>query len=122
MNGGYALNTGKFIKHKRLLLGYTQEELARKIGITKGTLSKWESGFIKNMKLDKLELLAAALEISPLELINTSSAPVVAQGDKEDIISALAGTEVMFDGMEYPITPEKRRYIAKIIKSILEEE
>ena len=109
MKGDGALNTGKFIKHKRLLLGYTQEELARKIGITK-------------MKRDKLELLAAALEISPLELISTTSAPVVAQGDKEDIISALAGTEVMFDGMEYPITPEKRRYIAKIIKSILEEE
>lgn len=122
MNGGYALNTGKFIKHKRLLLGYTQEELARKIGVTKSTLCKWESGFIKNMKRDKLEQLAAALEISPLELISTTSAPVVAQGDKEDIISALAGTEVMFDGMEYPITPEKRRYIAKIIKSILEEE
>ena len=111
------MNTGKFIKHKRLLLGYTQEELARKIGVTKSTLCKWESGFIKNMKRDKLELLAAALEI-----ISTSSAPVVAQGDKEDIISALAGTEVMFDGMEYPITPEKRRYITKIIKSILEEE
>lgn len=122
MNGGYALNTGKFIKHKRLLLGYTQDELAQKIGVTKSTLSKWESGFIKNMKRDKLELLAAALEISPLELISTTSTPVVAQGDKEDIISALSGTEVMFDGMEYPITPEKRRYIAKIIKSILEEE
>mgnify|MGYP000041541760 FL=1 len=122
MKGDGALNTGKFIKHKRLLLGYTQEELARKIGITKSTLSKWESGFIKNMKRDKLELLAAALEISPLELISTTSAPVVAQGDKEDIISALAGTEVMFDGMEYPITPEKRRYIAKIIKAVLEEE
>ena len=116
------MNTGKFIKHKRLLLGYTQDELAQKIGVTKSTLSKWESGFIKNMKRDKLELLAAALEISPLELISTTSTPVVAQGDKEDIISALSGTEVMFDGMEYPITPEKRRYIVKIIKSILEEE
>ena len=41
------------LKARRESLGLSQEEVARKIHVTKGTVSKWEKGDIKNMKSDK---------------------------------------------------------------------
>ena len=47
------------IKAIRLELGFTQEELARKLGLTLSTVSKWEQGLfspsrLAREKLDKL--------------------------------------------------------------------
>lgn len=57
------------IHKRRLELGLTLEDVGRKVGVSKGTVKKWESGMIDNMKRDKIALLADVLEISPLELI-----------------------------------------------------
>lgn len=35
------------IKAIRVILGLTQENLARKIGVTCGTVNRWESGNVK---------------------------------------------------------------------------
>lgn len=38
------IKTGNFIQHTRKELGYTQRELADKIGVSDKTVSKWETG------------------------------------------------------------------------------
>lgn len=43
----------------------TLEEVGKKVGVGKSTVRKWESGDIKNMRRDKIALLAAALGVSP---------------------------------------------------------
>jgi len=57
------------IYNRRKELGMTIEELANAIGVNKGTVSRWESGEIDNMRRDKITLLARALNISPLAIM-----------------------------------------------------
>lgn len=63
-------NLGSFLKQKRKEKGLTLVQLGEKIGVTNGTISKWERGHIKNMKRDKIEVLCNVLDIPPLVLIN----------------------------------------------------
>lgn len=53
------------IKSRREELGLTMKELAVKVGVSEGTISRWESGEISNMRRDKIVALANALRISP---------------------------------------------------------
>ena len=53
------------ISKKRNELGLTMKELADKVGVNEGTISRWESGEIANMRRDKILSLANALKLSP---------------------------------------------------------
>lgn len=53
------------IKIKRNELGLTLDDVAHEIGVSAGTISRWESGDIKNMRRDKIGKLARLLNISP---------------------------------------------------------
>ena len=55
---------------RRLELGLTQKEVADRCGVTEATVSRWESGDIKNMRRDKIAMLARALDISPAVLMD----------------------------------------------------
>lgn len=59
----------KRIKNRRSELMLSYQDLADKTGLNKSTLQRYETGTIKNMPLDKLEVLANALEISPAYLM-----------------------------------------------------
>lgn len=52
------------IRNRRLELDLTMKQLAEKIGVSEGTISRWESGDIANMKRDKIRDLAKALNLS----------------------------------------------------------
>ena len=54
------------LKQRRLELNMTLEEVGTIVGVTKTTVRKWETGDIENMKRDKIQLLARALQVSPL--------------------------------------------------------
>lgn len=56
------------IKQRRIELGMTMKELADKVGVSEGTVSRWESGNISNMRRDKVALLSQVLGI-PAEVI-----------------------------------------------------
>ena len=58
------------ISARRQELGLTLEDIAQHVGVSKSTVTKWESGYIKNMKRDKMSLLAEILKISPIALLN----------------------------------------------------
>ena len=57
------------IAERRKELGLTLDELGKKTGVSKSTVKKWESGYIKNMRRDKIVLLAKALQVSPMDIL-----------------------------------------------------
>jgi transcriptional regulator with XRE-family HTH domain len=61
--------TKDYIRNRRKNLNMTMKELAKKVGVSEGTISRWESGDISNMKRDKIKALADALEVSPSEMM-----------------------------------------------------
>ncbi len=63
------------IYKRRKELNLTLEEIARVIGVSKSTVKKWEAGYIKNMRRDKIVKLATALNVSPIEILNIDSSP-----------------------------------------------
>ena len=50
------------LKKRRLELGMTLKNVADIVGVTESTVRKWEVGIIANMKINKLEKLANALQ------------------------------------------------------------
>lgn len=59
------MTIGQLIKQSRKEKGITQNELAKRIGVSAGAISRWESGDIENMRRDRIEKLADALGIDP---------------------------------------------------------
>lgn len=57
------------IEKRRKELSLTLKQIGDYVGVSKSTVKKWESGFIDNMKRDKIALLAEVLKVSPLEII-----------------------------------------------------
>lgn len=59
---------GKNIKKARSEKGYTQEQLAQKLSVTRNTISNYETGH-SNPDIEMLQMLAEALETDPNTLI-----------------------------------------------------
>lgn len=64
------MTVGDFIKKRRTELGLTLEEIGEAVGVQKSTVKKWETGFISNMKRDRISQLACILRVSPVVFIN----------------------------------------------------
>ena len=54
---------GMRIKRRRLELGWNQETLAGKANCTKGAVSQWETGDVKNLQARRLIKVADALDV-----------------------------------------------------------
>ena len=57
-------NTGARIKDRRIALEMTLAELGDKVGVQASTVRKWETGYIKDMRSDKIKKLAVALGVT----------------------------------------------------------
>lgn len=57
------------IKQRREDLGLSFQDLAQKTNMSRSTLQRYETGSIRNMPVDKLEIIARALNISPAYLM-----------------------------------------------------
>ena len=76
------MKVNELIANRRKELGLTLDEVADKVGVSKSTVKKWESGYIKNMRRDNMALLAAALHISPLDLLGPDEDPKTADDSR----------------------------------------
>lgn len=56
---------GRRLRKLRLEQELTLEDISKKVGVTKATINKYESGIVKNIKRDTIEKLAEALCTSP---------------------------------------------------------
>lgn len=80
------------LKKRRRQLGMTIEDVARLAGVSSATVSRWETGDIENMRLDKIALLAKALQVTPSYImgwgeINTGVTPF--KLDKSKLVKRL---------------------------------
>lgn len=57
------------IKARRIALGMTTDDVAKLVGVSNATISRWETGAIANQRRDKIQLLADALRTTPAELM-----------------------------------------------------
>ena len=69
------------IKSRRKYLNLTMKEVADKLGVSEGTISRYESGDIQNMGIDKIAALAKVLRCSPGYLMGWEEDP---EGQPED--------------------------------------
>lgn len=53
------------LRDRRKELGLTMLEIAKSVGVSEATISRWESGDIANMRRDKIVKLANALRVTP---------------------------------------------------------
>lgn len=64
------MKANEVMKTRRKELGYTMKEVAERVGVSEATVSRWESGDIKNMRRDRIAALARVLEIPPAVLMD----------------------------------------------------
>ena len=66
------MDIGKRIYNRRIELGLSMGQLGNKVGVSKSTISRWETGKVENMRAEQISKLAIALMVSPLYLIGMS--------------------------------------------------
>lgn len=76
------MNIGEVIRNRRKSIGLTQLDVAKAVGVTAATVSRWETGDINNMSRAKIAALASVLQTSPLVLLEmdrqrTGSVPLL---------------------------------------------
>lgn len=57
------------LRKRRKELGLTMLEVAKAVGVSEATVSRYESGDIKNMRRDRIEKYASVLKVSPALII-----------------------------------------------------
>lgn len=70
----------EIIKTRRLELGLTLKDVAKALGVSEGTVSRYESGDIQNMGIDKIASLADVLRCSPGYLMGWTDDPSMSNG------------------------------------------
>ena len=63
------------IYNRRMELGLTMKQVADAVGVSEGTISRWESGDIANMRRDKIAALAKKLLLSPAIIMGWEEKP-----------------------------------------------
>lgn len=96
------MTLGEKIKNKRIEQRLTLEMLAKKVGISRQTISKYELGNITNIPSDKIEALAKALHTTPAYLM----------GWEEDELRKESNTKAFEFAMSEgkALTPEQREF------------
>lgn len=83
------MTKGELIRERRKALKMTQDDLASATGVTKATVSRWESGDIHKMKEQQVISLARVLQIDSAMLARDE----VLFGDEVNIIRAYRMSE-----------------------------
>lgn len=63
------MDVGSLIKQARLEKGFTQDELAEKVGVKKSAVAKWENGRVSEIKRSNLKMLSEVLGLNPNRLL-----------------------------------------------------
>lgn len=102
------MHIGEVIRNRRKVLGLTQHDVGKAVGVAAATVSRWETGDINNMSRAKIAALAAVLQMSPLALLEMDKKkadtvpllgriacgePILAEQNIEEYISLPSGVK-----------------------------
>jgi len=76
------MEMNEYIRKRRKSLKLTTGQVAKYIGVSSPTVTRWETGEIKNIKNDKVLKLATILEIDPMVLIDWDDQEQYQRNDK----------------------------------------
>lgn len=108
---------GKNIKKARSEKGYTQEQLAQKLSVTRNTISNYETGH-SNPDIEMLQMLAEALGTDPNTLIyGEKKSQSVDQSWREEILKRIAW--LIIAGVIMMISSSLMKYGNEIAKDTL---
>lgn len=100
------------IKKRREELKLSYQDLANLTGLTKSTLQRYEKGGIKNIPLDKLNILSDALQIAPEYILGWTK--------KASLEDNLAPKEILKHALELtlekPVSPEEVDKFLKVFE------
>ena len=71
------------IRIAREAKGLTLEELGERLGFSKATLSRYESGIVKGIRKNTLNEISLALDVDPKWLMGTSEEMHLSPGERE---------------------------------------
>ena len=74
------------LKQKRIELGLTMLDVAKAVGVSEATISRYESGNIKNMRRDRIEKYAKILHVSPSDFLDLDTSPTIFPASSENMI------------------------------------
>lgn len=117
------------ISARRKELGLTLDEVAAFVGVNKGTVSRWESGEIDNMRRDKIAKLAEVLKVSPLFIMGMDTAnaanasdelPTLTRRDEREIAKDLEDMLHSLKGFAAMGEPEDEEDVELLKASLLQ--
>lgn len=95
--------------NRRKELDLTMRQVADMVGVSEGTVSRWESGEIANMKRDKIMDYAKALKISPAVIMGWEDDGKVSHGKRIPVFDRVAAgipIDAIEDVVEWEEIPE----------------
>ena len=111
------MDIAKNIRQRRLELGLTLQEVADALGLSISTVSRYESGDIKHMGIDKLEDYAAVLRATPFQLLGWEE-----MGDVEETTYPTdPRLDAVFDAWG-EMSETDKQFVADLIKRIKSED
>ena len=100
------MTIGQLITEKRKEKGMTLEDVGKAVGVSKTTVSRWESGDIHKMKRDKIAALSKTLGIDPLVLLSN---PEILTSREEEFLSAFREADPVYQDVALKILQDNPR-------------
>ncbi|HSH43436.1 MAG TPA: helix-turn-helix transcriptional regulator [Arenicellales bacterium] len=109
---------GERIRELRLAEGWSQGELARRIQVSRPTVTQWENGVTKNLRGENLNAVARAFGISVDELLSGQTHSVVREKQEDYEVGAQSPEEAILLAKYRHLHPDDRARIQKIIAAL----
>lgn len=111
------MNVQDIIKNRRIELGLTMKDVADYVGVSEGTVSRWESGNIANMKRNNIYLLSKKLNLPPTVILGIEEEE---SPDAEQSVEELNEVEEQLVTLLRQLPPEHQKMVPGILQSILD--
>lgn len=119
----------EIIKNRRLALGLTLKDVATAVGVSEGTVSRWEAGNITNMKRNRIASLAKVLQIPPSVIMGWELEPPEQQAYYINPETAALAQElhdnpdlrVLMDASR-DLSPEDVKFVADLVQRMKKKE
>ena len=110
------------LKQRREELGLKLQDVADYVGVSAGTVSRWENGNISNMKRDKIAKLSEILKMNPSVITGWETVKLNNDGNVVDFVLRSEELEIIRElRKDEPLTTDSIIKLLDLSKSIKEE-